>query len=81
MEKNEQAPETFLTIRDVCERLKISRATLYNRINGSDPTFPQPVRFMGRCTRFRESEVAAYMARSDRGEPHRVIQNERKNAA
>ena len=60
---NGHAPDTLITVKDVCARLAISRATLYNRLKG-DPTFPQPLRFIGRCVRFRESDIAAFVARA-----------------
>lgn len=44
----------WLTIRDLCARLKLSRATVYQLI--ARGTLPAPVHF-GRCARWREADV------------------------
>lgn len=51
---------------EVQERIKISRAALYAKLNpvdpAYDPTFPVPVRVGARAVRWIESEVDSYIA-------------------
>jgi prophage regulatory protein len=51
---------------EVQERIKISRAALYAKLNpvdpAYDPTFPIPIRIGARAVRWIESEVDAYIA-------------------
>lgn len=62
-------PERFLSLRDVLERLTISRSLLYQLIKDPVRPFPAPVH-IGRRSVWIEAEVEAYMRRviyEDRG--------------
>lgn len=63
--------ERFLSLRDVLDRLTISRSLLYELIKDPVFPFPSPVH-IGRRSVWVEREVDAYM----RG----VIENEREDA-
>ena len=54
---------TFLTVRQICGRLNISRATFYRLV--ADGLFPKPVKVRpgSRNVRGLESDVAAYIDR------------------
>ena len=49
----------LITVRDVIRITKISKASVYRRINEGD--FPQPVRVGPRMVRFWESEVVEWL--------------------
>lgn len=55
----------FLTIKQLCEKLSLSRSTVYNKNNPNgtfhDPSFPKPRRLSARCVRWEEGEVNAWM--------------------
>lgn len=57
---------TLLRRIEVQDRLSISRAALYAKLNPSDPShdpaFPIPIRIGQRAVRWIESEVDAYIA-------------------
>ena len=44
---------TFLTLPELCERLGVTKSTVYRRMNpaayGYDPAFPRPFLENGRC--------------------------------
>lgn len=44
---------TFLTLPEVCERLGLTKSTIYRRMNpaayGYDPAFPRPFKERGQC--------------------------------
>lgn len=61
-------PERFLSLRDILDRLTISRALLYELIKDPVRPFPAPVH-IGRRSVWIEAEVDAYM--------RRVIEQER----
>ena len=49
---------TLLTINEVLDATKMSKASVYRRI--ADGSFPQPVRVGPRSIRFRAEEVEAW---------------------
>lgn len=57
---------SLMTRSEVLERIKISRAALYAKLNPLDPsydsTFPVPIRVGTRAVRWIESEVDSYIA-------------------
>jgi predicted DNA-binding transcriptional regulator AlpA len=63
-------PQRFLSLRDVLERLTISRSLLYELIKDPVRPFPSPVH-LGRRSLWVEGEVEAYMGA--------VVEAERKN--
>ncbi|MBI1339320.1 AlpA family phage regulatory protein [bacterium] len=54
------APQRFLSLRDVLDRLTISRSLLYELIKDPVQPFPSPVH-LGRRSVWLESEVEDYM--------------------
>jgi prophage regulatory protein len=56
---SDQPQSRFLRLNDVLDRTRLSRATLYRKIQ--DGTFPKQVRIASRCVAWRESEVAEWM--------------------
>ena len=56
----------YLTIKDVCEKLKLSRSTIYNKNSKKcrfhDASFPKPRRLGERCVRWVEAEIDAWMS-------------------
>ena len=50
----------LLTVNQVCEKLAISRLTLWRRRN-DDSTFPQPIYLGSRARRFRLADVEIYI--------------------
>lgn len=66
VEVHERAQYRLLSIIQVRERLGISRAALYQRLDPNDPAydanFPIPIRVGARAVRWIESEVDAYIA-------------------
>lgn len=55
-----QTPRRFLSLRDVLDRLTISRSLLYELIKDPVRPFPPPVH-LGRRSVWLESEVEAYI--------------------
>lgn len=55
-----RSPERFLSIRDVLDRLSISRSLLYELIKDPVRPFPPPVH-IGRRSVWIEREVEAFM--------------------
>ena len=55
----------YLTINNVCEKIKLSRSSIYNKINPKsqfhDPSFPKPRRLGKRCVRWDEEEIHNWM--------------------
>jgi prophage regulatory protein len=55
----------FLTINEVCKILKISRSTIYRKINPKnpayDPSFPKPAKFGESCTRWADTEILTWI--------------------
>lgn len=49
----------FIKLKSLTEKLTISRATLYRRIN-EDPKFPKPIK-IGRDTVFCSDDVDSYI--------------------
>lgn len=57
----------YLTIKDVCEKLKLSRSTVYNKLNAKkirfhDASFPKPRQLGKRCVRWVEAEIDTWMS-------------------
>ena len=50
----------LLTVNDVLERCRISKATLYRRMRQN--AFPQPVKVGPQGSRWREDEIDAWIA-------------------
>jgi prophage regulatory protein len=51
----------LLRSRDVCERLAISRTTLW-RLLRTDPSFPRPIRLLSKGDRYDADEINAWLA-------------------
>lgn len=56
----QHTPQRFLSLRDVLERLTISRSLLYELIKDPVRPFPSPVH-LGRRSLWVEAEVEAFM--------------------
>lgn len=65
-----QTPQRFLSLRDVLDRLTISRSLLYELIKDPVRPFPSPVH-LGRRSLWIEGEVEAFMSA--------VVEAERNN--
>ena len=55
------APDRLLTVQEVCERLTCSRTALWRL--GKNGTL-RPVAFLGRPTRYRESDVSKLLKKA-----------------
>ncbi|MDR9500108.1 MAG: AlpA family phage regulatory protein [Hydrogenovibrio sp.] len=77
MENNRTTQENFLTIRQVTDRIALSKSAIYRRMDPKDklydPTFPQPIKLGQTTARWLESDVDAWI--------DSLIQNQRNNAA
>jgi prophage regulatory protein len=51
---------TILRVKEVVDRTKLSRATVYVLMTG-DPTFPKKIRLTARTVGFLESEIEAWI--------------------
>jgi prophage regulatory protein len=51
--------DRFLTIKEVCEKLSVSRTKIYNMIRSNE--FPAGIQLGERCTRWRLSAVVNWM--------------------
>ncbi len=60
--------EALLTVHTVAAVLALTANTVWEKVR-TDPSFPQPVRDGPRYTRFRLSDVRAYLARLSAGVP------------
>jgi predicted DNA-binding transcriptional regulator AlpA len=49
-------------IKGACDLARVSASWMHARLR-SDPNAPQPIRFGPRCTRYKLSEVRAWLAR------------------
>lgn len=54
-------PNTLLSAKQVGARLSVSVATVW-RYARTNPTFPKPVKLSAGCTRFRSSDIDAFLA-------------------
>ncbi|WP_093429098.1 helix-turn-helix transcriptional regulator [Thiohalospira halophila] len=52
--------DQFLTDRDLAARLGVHRTTPWRWAAGGD--FPQPIRLAPNCSRWRESDIEAWLA-------------------
>ena len=57
--KNSTDGEDFITIAELCEKLKVSRSLVYTLIN--DKENPLPKHKLGRALRFRYSEITEHL--------------------
>ncbi len=57
--KPSESPSQLLSINDLCERLGVSRDTVYRRLVREIPTYR-----IGERVRFRASDVDAYVERN-----------------
>lgn len=55
-----QLNDALLSVADLRGEIRFSTATIYRKV--ADGTFPQPIKFGKRCTRWRASDIAAWMA-------------------
>ncbi|MEL7481789.1 MAG: helix-turn-helix domain-containing protein [Pseudomonadota bacterium] len=53
---------TWLTIEDICERLKICRATWHRWVSNDDMDTPSRIPGLGRLVRYREEDFRAFLA-------------------
>ena len=53
-------PDALLRIKTVAEQVGLSVATIYRKMG--EGQFPQPVRLGARCTRFKASDIRAWVA-------------------
>ena len=59
----------LLTMRDLCERLRLGRTTIYG-VMRSDPTFPEPFRVVGNSLRWDAADLARWV--TSRKSAHRA---------
>lgn len=52
--------EQYLTRREICEALSISRSTFYRQLT-LNPNFPKPIQISAACKRYRESELEQFI--------------------
>lgn len=55
-----QLSDSLLSLKAVTQQTSFSPATVYRRV--ADGTFPKPIKFGAKCTRWRASDIAAWMA-------------------
>jgi prophage regulatory protein len=55
-----QLADALLCVKQVGDVTSFSPATTYRKV--AEGTFPQPIRFGKRCTRWRASDIAAWLA-------------------
>lgn len=63
---------SFLTITEVADLLRVSRATLDRLVVAGQ--FPAPIKFGGACQRFSRDELLAFLASSRSADPMRARQ-------
>lgn len=54
------APDRLIRMRDVTYLVGMSKATIYRKLKIGE--FPRPVAMGGQAVRWRESDIAAYIA-------------------
>ena len=52
-------PDRLLNIQDLTERLGMGRTTIFTKVRNGQ--FPQPIRFGSKCSRWKESEITAWV--------------------
>ena len=52
-------PERYVSVRDLCERFRVSKATIW-RWTKYSPDFPGPLKLSNGTSRWRESEICAF---------------------
>ncbi len=64
MSSHSPYPDKLLTAQQTADRLGLRRKTLYNWASlwALEHRGPEPLRLGGRCLRYRESDVAAFIA-------------------
>jgi predicted DNA-binding transcriptional regulator AlpA len=50
----------LLSTRELCKLLRISESTLYKKLK-TDPTFPRPLRDLGRNAHFRPEQIEEWV--------------------
>lgn len=75
MQNTNSQNETFLTIRQVTNRIALSKSAIYRRMDIKDklydPTFPRPLKMGETTSRWLESEVNNWI--------YNLIQKQRNN--
>ena len=55
----------LVSIKSVCQKLSMSRSSIYRRINpqdrGYDPSFPTPIKLGDSMTRWEELEIEQWL--------------------
>lgn len=52
----------MLTVKDICDRLKITRVHLLTLRKDPELNFPQPIKVGARALRWREADLDAWIA-------------------
>ncbi|GAB6070862.1 hypothetical protein JCM30760_19590 [Thiomicrorhabdus hydrogeniphila] len=77
MQNSTTQHKTFLTSRQVTERIALSKSAIYRRMDPKDklydPTFPRPIKINETTRRWLASEIEAWM--------NNLIQSQREHAA
>ena len=60
METVHTTPDSLLQLPDLTRRFRLSKSTIYELIQRGE--FPAPLKIGARASRWRESEVSAWMA-------------------
>lgn len=55
------SPNTLLSAEQVGARLSVSACTVW-RYARTNPAFPKPIKLSAGCTRFRSSDIDAFLA-------------------
>ncbi len=74
-----QNGEKFLTVQEVGERCFIGTSAIYRKMREGD--FPLPLQFSGRCVRWPESEIMAYLNKIPRSHGNPRIGRKKKQPA
>lgn len=57
--------DTLLSVRQVGARLSVSVATVWRWLRDEEAGFPRPVRLSPGCTRFRASDIDAWVGQRE----------------
>lgn len=63
-------PEHYMPLAEVIERIGLSRSSIYRMMEAG--TFPRPLRFGPAAVRWRESDVARWLAAAEPTLPARM---------
>ena len=61
-----QLAEALLRIATVEAVTGLGRSSIYAKLKADDGSFPQPIKLGARCTRFRASDIQAWLAAQGR---------------